>query len=365
MKVAIVCDWLESVGGSERVILNLHQLYPNATIYTSKYNPKEIDWLSDAVVRTTWIQKLPSSLKKFLPLLRAYTFSRLDLSDYNLVISSTANEAKGVKTGHKTVHICYCYSPTHYYWIRRNEYLKTPGFPRGFNWLARLGLKIFEAPLKSWDKHAAKLPDYYITLSSYSRDNIKKYYKRDAVIIYPPVDIERFKLKANPPSRHGFVIAGRQVPYKRIDLAILACNKLKVPLIVIGNGPMHKKLVKMAGRTITFLTDVNDINITQHFQSSLGFIFPSADDFGIVAVEALAAGTPLVAYKGGGALDYVVEGKNGVFFEKQTVASLTSAIEKVIKKNFDYKEISKSADKYSPERFKREISEFVKQVVKT
>src|ERR1700721_3086766 len=332
MKVAIVCDWLENIGGAERVILALHEMYPKAPIYTSQYNPEGLPWFNDADFRTTWLQKLPRSFKKFLPLLRAYTFSRLDLSDYDLVISCGSAEAKGVKTGPKTKHVYYCFSPTHYYWIRRDEYLKKPGFPRGLNWLAKLGLRIFESPLKSWDKHAAKQPDHIVTLSSYSQANIKKFYNRDSDIVFPPVDVERFKLKANSPTRHGLVVAGRQSPYKRIDLAIEACNKLNVPLIVIGKGPDHKKLKRIAGRTITFLTGVNDLNIVEHFQSSLAFIFPNADDFGIVAVEALASGTPVIAYKKGGALDYIKEGKNGLFFDKQTVDVLAKAIEKAIKK---------------------------------
>ncbi|HEY1645845.1 MAG TPA: glycosyltransferase [Candidatus Saccharimonadales bacterium] len=363
MKVAIVCDWLESIGGAERVVLALHQMYPDAPIYTSQYKPENVPWLEDADVRTTWLQKLPTGLKKFLPILRAYTFNRLDLSEYDLVISSTGAEAKGIKTGPKTTHICYCLSPTQYYWIRRDEYLKAPGFPLGFNWLARLGLKFLEAPLKRWDKHAAKQPDYMVAISSYDQENIKKYYGRDAIIIHPPVDVDRFKLKANPPSRHGLVIAGRQTPYKRVDLAIEACNRLKIPLIVIGNGPDHKKLEKLAGRTITFLTNTNDLEIVDQFQSSLGFIFPNADDFGIVAVESLSAGTPVIAYKKGGALDYIKEGKNGIFFDRQTVASLTSAIEKALSKNFDHKQISESADQFSTERFKKEIKDYARKVI--
>jgi glycosyltransferase involved in cell wall biosynthesis len=346
----------------ERVVLNLHQLYPKAPIYTSQYDPNNLPWFNDADVRTTWLQKLPPGLKKFLPLFRAYTFSRLDLSEYDLVISSSGAEAKGVKTGPKTTHICYCHSPTQYYWVSQNEYLKHPGFPLGFNWLARIGLKILASPLKRWDKHAAKEPDYYLTNSTYTQANIKKYYNRDSTVIYPPVDTDRFKLRGTPPSRHGLVVAGRQTPYKRIDLAIRASDKLRVPLIVIGNGPDHRRLEKMAGRTVTFLTDVNDLNMVEHFQSSLAFIFPNVDDFGIVAVEALAAGTPVIAYKKGGALDYIEEGKNGVFFERQTVSNLIKAIESVLNRNFDYKKIEASAKRFSTDRFKKEIEQYINKV---
>lgn len=364
MKVAIVCDWLTDIGGAERVVLALHEMYPKAPIYTSQYNPGAIDWFADADIRTTWLQKLPKSLKKFLPLLRAYAFSRLDLSEYDLVLSSSGAEAKGIHTGPNMIHICYMHSPTQYYWIRQDEYLSQPGFPKGLNWLARIGLRLLGTPLKEWDKHAAKKPDYIVTNSRYTQGNIRKFYKREATVIHPPVDVDRFKLKANPPARHGFVIAGRQSPYKRFDLAIEACTNLNVPLIVIGNGPDNRRLKKIAGRNVTFLSNVNDFNIVEHFQSSLGFIFPNIDDFGIVAVEALAAGTPVIAYNKGGSLDYIVDGKNGVFFDRQTPQSLANAIEAVMNKSFNYQSISNSADKFNSANFKRQFSKFVQKVIK-
>jgi glycosyltransferase involved in cell wall biosynthesis len=364
MKVAIVCDWLTGIGGAERVVLELHKLYPEAPIYTSQYDPSAIDWFDDADVRTTWLQKLPRSLKKFLPLLRAWTFARLDLSEYDLVLSSSGAEAKAVKTGPKTVHICYCHSPTHYYWVRHNEYLQKPGFPLGLNWLARFSLKMLVGPLKRWDKHAAQQPDYLIANSSYTQSNIKKYYKRDSTVIFPPVETARFRLGANQPLRHGFVIAGRQTPYKRFDLAIEACNELKVPLVVIGDGPDHKRLEKIAGRSTTFLSKVNDNDIVEHFQTALGFIMPNMDDFGIVAVEAMAAGTPVIAYNKGGSLDYLLPNKTGIYFERQTVKSLISAIEATANKTWDYSLISEHAQSYSAENFRKNIQEFVEQSLK-
>lgn len=355
LKVAIVCDWLTGIGGAERVVLELHKLYPDAPIYTSQYDPSKISWFEDADVRTTSLQRLPKRFKKFLPLLRAYTFSRLDLSEYDLVISSSGAEAKGVKTGPNTIHICYCHSPTHYYWIRHDEYLKKPGFPLGLNWIARLGLRTLIGPLKRWDRHAAKQPDVMIANSTHTQNMIKKYYRRDSVVVFPPVEIDRFKLPAKEEPRHGFVIAGRQTPYKRFDLAVQACTDLKVPLIVIGDGPDHKRLEKLAGRTVTFLSNVNDNEIAGHFQSALGFIMPNMDDFGIVAVEALAAGTPVIAYNKGGALDYIKEGRTGIFFKRQTVASLTMALEKAMAKTFNYPTIAESADQFSVASFRENM----------
>jgi len=362
MKVAIVCDWLTSIGGAERVVLELHKLYPEAPIYTSQYDPNKIDWFKDADVRTTWLQKLPTSLKKFLPLLRAWTFSRLDLSEYDLVISSSGAEAKGVKTGPKTTHICYCHSPTHYYWIRHDEYLEKPGFPLGLNWVARLGLKILIGPLKRWDKRAAKRPDFMIANSTHTQAMIKRYYGRDSEVIFPPVEIDRFKPKGKKEEpRHGFVVAGRQTPYKRFDLAIEACDKLKIPLIVIGDGPDHKRLEKIAGRGTTFLTNVNDTEMTDHFQSALAFIMPNMDDFGIVAVEAMASGTPVVAYNKGGSLDYVAAGKTGLLFEKQTVNNLAKALEAASTKSFDYDVIASHANQFSVLTFKRNMLNYIKE----
>jgi glycosyltransferase involved in cell wall biosynthesis len=186
--------------------------------------------------------------------------------------------------------------------------------------------------------------------------------------VHPPVEVERFKIKgpAKPPLRHGFVIAGRQTPYKRFDLAIQACDELKIPLVVIGDGPEHKRLEKLAekklpGRGTTFLSNTNDTEIVEHFQSALGFIMPNMDDFGIVAVEAMAAGTPVVAYNKGGALDYVVPGKTGLFFEKQTVKSLASALETAASKSWNYDLVAEHATEFSVDNFRKNVQSFIKQ----
>jgi len=360
LKVAIVCDWLTGIGGAERVVWELHQMYPEAPIYTSQYDPDKIDWFAEADVRTSKMQHLPTSLKKFLPLLRAWTFGRLDLSEYDLVLSSSGAEAKGIKTGPNTLHICYCHSPTQYYWVRHDEYLKNPGFPRGLNWLARFGLRILTGPLKRWDQKAAKQPDYLIANSTHTQATIKRYYKREADVIFPPVEVDRFKQRGKTELRHGFVTAGRQTPYKRFDLAVEACNQLKIPLIVIGDGPEHKHLEKLADRNVTFLSNVNDSEIVNHFQTALGFIFPTnVEDFGVVAVEAMAAGTPVIAYNKGGPLDYVVPGKTGVFFDKLTVKSLVEALETALAKNFDYDAIAEHADAFSTTAFRENMRSYI------
>ena len=360
LKVAIVCDWLTGIGGSERVILEIHKLYPDAPIYTSQYDPEKIDWFTDADVRTGRLQKLPNSFKKFLPVLRAWYFSHLDLREYDLVISISGAEAKGVRTGGNTKHISYIHSPTHYYWIRYEEYLANPGFPRGFNWLARLGLQLLVGPMQLWDFKAAQHPDYLIANSTHTKAMIEKYYKRSSTVIFPPVELDRFKLTGPEQTRHGFVTAGRQTPYKRIDLAVAACAELNVPLVVIGNGPEHRKLEKMAGRSVIFLTNVNDNEMAEHFQTANALIFPTnIEDFGVTGVEALAAGTPVIAYKEGGPTDYVVPGKTGLFFDKLTVKNLVKTLEDFKPEKYNATSISKTAQHFSVETFTRTMRDFI------
>lgn len=362
MKVAIVCDWLTGLGGAERVVLELHKMFPEAPIYTSQYDPVDAPWFKDADVRTTWLQKLPKGLKKFLPVLRAWSFSRLGLSAYDLVISASGAEAKSVKTGPKTIHICYCYAPTHYYWSRYNEYTKNPGFGK-LDWLARLGLRVLVGPMRRWDKKAAQRPDYMIGISSHIQAEIKRYYGRDSELVFPPVDIERFKLNTTD-ERDGFVIAGRQTPYKRFDLVVSACSELGLKLTVIGAGPDHQKLKKLAGPTATFLTGVSDDAMPEYFANAEAFVFPGLDDFGITPVEALACGTPVIAYKAGGALDYVHSGKNGLFFDEQTAKSLKAILKEFSNYKFDPKQVSSSAQNFNAERFHQEMRKTIDKLIK-
>jgi len=383
LKVAIVCDWLTGIGGAERVVLELHKLYPDAPIYTSQYSPNKLDWFKDADVRTGWLQRIPAGLKKFLPVLRAWYFSHLDLSDYDLVISSSGAEAKGVRTGNREIvdsrwvgkifrpwhksptakrplHICYCHSPTHYYWIRYDEYIKHPGFGR-FDPMARIGLKLLVGPLKRWDFKAAQRPDVMIANSTHTQTMIQQYYQRESTVIHPPVDTERFRVTGTSPLRHGFVTAGRQTPYMRKDLAVQACTELDVPLVVIGSGPDHDRLKKLAGRSVVFLTNVSDEEMASHFQSALGFIFPGMEDFGITAVEAMAAGTPVIAFNQGGSQDSVVAGQTGVFFEEQTVASLVKALQDFKPDKFDHAAIRQHAEQFSVATFHKHITKFIEK----
>ena len=366
MKVAIVCDWLLGTGGAERVVLELHHMYPKAPIYTSQYDPNPKlwfgdRWFEDADIRTTWLQKLPKSLKKFLPIFRAFTFRRLDLSKYDLVISASGAEAKFVKVREGARHISYIHAPTHYYWSRYEDYVKNPGFGF-FDPLARIGLKLLAGPMRRWDYKAAQRPEHLIANSSYTKEQIKKYYDRDSSVINPPVDIERFKGYGKPADqRHGFVTAGRQTPYKQTSLAVEAATNLKLPLVVIGKGPEHRWLKKLAGRNVTFLTKVSDEDMPRRFGEAKAFIFPGVDDFGIVAVEAMAAGTPVIAYKAGGALDYV--NKNaGLFFAEPTPESLAKAMNEFSKKSYNHSAIARQAEKFSAGNFRKNVGRFINKL---
>jgi glycosyltransferase involved in cell wall biosynthesis len=196
--------------------------------------------------------------------------------------------------------------------------------------------------------------------STHTQAMIKKYYKRDSEVIFPPVDTDRFKPKSNPEPRHGFVAAGRQTPYKRIDLAVAACSELKVPLVVIGNGPDHKRLEKMAGRSVTFLTSVSDEEIVRHFQTAQAFIFPTnTEDFGVTAVEAMAAGTPVIALGKGGPLDYVIPGKTGLLYEKQTVQSLVKTLQGFNPERFDSVKVAQEAKRFSIAAFHSNIQKLI------
>jgi glycosyltransferase involved in cell wall biosynthesis len=351
LKVAIVCDWLTGIGGAERVILELHRMFPEAPIYTSQYDESKIDWFKDADVRTGWLQKLPVSLKKFLPLFRAIYFSRLDLSSYDIVISDAGAESKGIKFGENTRHICICNAPTHYYWSRYEQYIEEPGFGK-LNWLARIGLKILVGPLRKWDYRAAQKPTELIAISTHIKNEIKKYYDRDSEVIFPPVDLARFE-KTKPIKKEDyFIITGRQTPYKRIDLAVQACTNLKLPLVVIGNGPEHQKLTELAGKNVKFVTDASDSDVADYLRKAKAFIFPGLDDFGISPVEALASGTPVIAYKAGGALDYVKPGITGEFFDKQTTESLETALAEFNPSLYSREKIIQESARFSISKFK-------------
>lgn len=369
-KVAIVHDWLYG-GGAELVVEQLHKLYPEAPIYTS-YCTDEWRQRLDNKVITGYLQNWPfARLRKFLPVLRQHWFKRLNLSGFDLVISSSGNgEAKFAlprpTTNHqRPTHVCYCHTPTHFYWRKYEEYLKNPSFrPK---WLVRLGLRLLVKPLRKRDYAAAQNVDYFIANSSHIQKDIKKFYGRDSIVIHPPIDTNVFKPRpttnpqspTNPPR---FITWGRHVPYKRFDLIIKACNQLQLPLTVVGKGPATAALKKLAGPTINFTGFISDTELATLTAAADGFIFAADEDFGISPVEAMAAGLPVIAYQSGGALDYVIEGKTGLFFNEQTTASLVAALQRFSKTSFQPARLQKQATSFSSERFRARLQSFITDV---
>ncbi|MBP7807137.1 glycosyltransferase [Candidatus Saccharibacteria bacterium] len=357
-RVAIVHDWLVG-GGAERVVENLHQLYPDAPIYTSYATDEWRMRLDDKVV-TGWLQHL-GPLRKFIPFLRILWVTRLDLSGYDLVISSTGNgEAKGIHTSRGTTHICYCHAPVHFYWGHYEQYLREPGFGI-LNPVVRLGLRLLVGPLRRWDLKASQRPDYFIANSSHTAAEVKKFYGRDAVVVHPPVDTRRFKTSNR--KRSGFVTAGRLVPQKQVSLIVQACTELELPLTVIGRGPERDTLRSLAGPTVTIRDDVSDEEMPKLLAGADAFIFAAYDDFGITPVEAMAAGTPVIAYHAGGALDYVVPNKTGMFFPAQTVDSLKEALVAFKAADYDHTLVAKHAQSFSTEAFRTNIKTVISEHV--
>jgi len=362
MKVALVYDRVNKWGGAERVLLALHKIFPNAPLYTSVYHPKKAPWAKVFNIKTSFLQFFPkasSSHESYAPLM-PFAFESFSFDKYDLVISVTSEAAKGVITGSNTLHICYLLTPTRYLWSGYDEYFKNKAF------------RIFTKPvvyfLRNWDKKASRKPDHIIAISKEVENRVKKYYEREVKIIYPPVEIRFKKLgknkKKDAKNKDYFLIVSRLVPYKKIEIAIRACNELNLPLKIIGTGSSYKRLKEIAGETVEFLGELTDAKLSYYYENCKALIFPGIEEFGLVMVEAQAFGKPVIAYKKGGALDIIKDGVTGVFFNKQTVSSL-----KKVLKNFDHKRYNSLLSKNNAKRFsfnvfKKKFKRFIKKNLK-
>lgn len=363
-KVVIVHDWLTNMGGAEKVVLALAEAFPGAPIYTSTYAPEKVPAFKNLDIRTTRLQTVSgplARLHKFLPILRVNAFKELDLSEYDIIISSSSAEAKQVrKTRDGQVHICYCHTPIRYYWSHYDEYKRDPGFGK-LNWLVRLAMPVLIPRQRKLDYSAAQNVDVFIANSTETQERIKKYYDRSSIVVNPPVDTKLFS--PSKERENYYVTVGRQVPYKHHDLAVAACTELGIPLYVFGNGPEHQKLVSIAGKNVTFYTDRNgdasDENLRSSLESARGFIFPSEEDFGIVSVEALAAGAPVVGYAKGGTTDIVQDGETGVLFDEQSVEAIKAAIQSVEKIQFFPSKLNRTAKRFDTTLFITKIRKII------
>lgn len=332
-KIAIICDFLTTMGGAENVVLAMHEAFPDAPIYTAIYNPNKMPAFAGLDIRTSKLQKMPRKLRQFhklFPTMAVRAMRELDLSEFDIILTSSYLHGHQItKTRADQKIITYCHTPPRYYWSHYDEYRRDPGYGK-LNPIVRSLMPLLVPRQRKLDLQAAKNVDVYIANSTETQKRIKKYYGRTCTVIHPPVDTKRF----SPARERGdyYVTTGRQLPYKRYDLAIAAATKLGKKLIVFGNGPNHEKLIQLAGPTVEFRTerfgDASDAEYEKAISHARGFIFAAEEDFGIVTVEALAAGAPVIGYGKAGTLDIVDDGISGVLFDHQTADDVAAAIQR-------------------------------------
>ncbi len=356
-RVALVHDWLNQMGGAENVLEEFVDLFPDAPVYTSMYGPEKMpqsyrDW----TIHTTFMQRLPlvtDHHQAYLPLYPA-AFQRTDLSRFDLVLSNKSGFCHGVRTRNgpsKALHVCYCLTPTRFLWLydqyRQREQI---------GGLLDLCLRPLLALLRRWDYAAAQKVDYFIAISSAVQERIRTIYDRDSVVVHPPVDTERFSPDPSVPVGDYYLIVSRLIPYKRIDLAVKAFQELpQERLLVVGSGRARQALEDMAGPNVSFLGWQPDERILELMRGCKAFIFPGLEDFGITPVEAMSVGRPVIAFRGGGALDTVIPGKTGELFDQQTPERLRQTIELFDGRAYDPAECRVQAQRFSREAFRRRL----------
>ncbi|MBI4039314.1 glycosyltransferase [Candidatus Daviesbacteria bacterium] len=384
MKVALVHDYLREYGGAEKVLESLHEIWPEAPIFTTIFLPDKLpEHFKTWDVRTSWLSNLPllRQLSKLFTFFYPAIFESFDLSGYDVVISSSSGFAKGVKVPKPTIHINYCHTPPRFLYHLPSE------TNRRKVWFLRPILAIFDTFLRVWDFNTAQKVDFFIANSQTVKRRIEKFYRRDATVIYPPVEANsltayslQLTAKQSAPIKSGssfilhpssfFLVVSRLSAYKNIDVAIEACNRLKLPLKIIGTGREEARLKKIAGSTIEFLGFVDEQDKWHYLAGCQALIFASSDeDFGIVPVEAMACGKPVIALKSGGVKETVVDGKTGVFFKgdrgQSVVDSLVQVLQNFDPKKFKAEDCQAQAAKFSKDRFKREIEEFASRVIRS
>lgn len=335
-KIAVVADWVTDMGGAERVLSDILAAFPQADLYTSVFFPKDPSFATGHRVFTSFLQRLPFFGKrhKLVPSLRRHAFETFDLSGYDLVVSSSSAESKGVVTRPGTVHVCYCHTPTRYLWSHAADYLRNPGFG-ALDPVARFFAKGWAHRGRVWDWSAARRVDHFLANSRVTRDRIAKYYGRSAQVLHPAVHLDRFQVRADKGEHYAAV--GRVVPYKRFDLLVDAFNGTGRRLTVVAGtrNAAAMNLVARSGPNIEWVFGANDAEVRDIVGSARALLFPQEEDFGIVPLEAQALGTPVVAYAKGGALETVKEGVSGTFFPEQSPEALRAALDRFEGMRFD------------------------------
>lgn len=357
MKLALVHDWMNQIGGAEDVLASLVDLYPDRPIYTSIYAPDLMpDFYRQWDIRTLWLDKMPGIHHYHQPYLPLYplAWGGLDLSDYDVILSNKSGFCHGLKHDADTLHICYCLAPTRYVW-QLESYIAREGLGQA----ALMALRPLVSVLKRWDFEAAQRVDHFIAISTEIRQRIEDYYQRESVIIYPPVDTQRFQ-PSNTVEDY-FLIVSRLIPYKRIDLAVQAATRLHLPLKIGGKGRDMERLQSMAGPTVEFLGYVPDEDLPDLMARCKAFIFPGLEDFGITPVQAQAAGRPVIAYGGGGALDTVIPGTTGEHFHELTVDALAAVMRDFDASRYDSRAIRAHAERFDSRVFQQQITSYVEQ----
>lgn len=348
MRVALVHDWLVTMGGAERVLEEMARLFPEAPIYTGVVDRSRLSpFLQSRTIIPTFVQSFPRANRwynRYLPFLM-YGMEQFDLSPFDLVISSSAAVAKGVVTRAETRHVSYVHTPMRYAWDLYHEYRELEA--RGLS--KKLMGPVFHY-MRLWDRLSADRVDRLIANSTAVKRRIQKHYRRESEVIFPPVDVDRFHI--DPEAGRYYLVLSRLVSYKRFDLAVEASNRLQLPLVVAGDGPERRALEKMAGPTVTFAGRVDDSKLASLMAGAKALLFPGEEDFGITPVEMQAAGRPVIAYGRGGVLDTVIAGETGWLFREQSVDALMDAIQASERVDWNSEAIRAHANNFRPEIFR-------------
>ncbi|MFA9288797.1 MAG: glycosyltransferase [Weeksellaceae bacterium] len=361
-KIAIVYDWMDSWGGVERLLLELHRLYPDAAWYTSYVDPKSGSWAEKLALKTSFIQNLPPFIRKsrilslpFYP----YAFESFDFSGFDVVISVTSGFAKGIITRPGTTHISYILSPPRYLWGFTDEYVT--------GWKKHISSKLFKS-LRIWDYIAAQRPDVLLTLSDAVAKRCVTYYQREATVIYPPFDVDYWQNLSPKPvtklPKDYYLVVSRLEPYKKIVLAIEAINAMPDKhLVIVGKGRLEKNLKSIAGDRVHFYQDLSDAELAYIYTQAKALIMPQEEDFGYVSLEAQTFACPVVAYAQGGAAETVIEGQSGVLFPEQSLSALQAGLARLPSLSYNVGEVRKSVARFSPEHFRKTLLQVIEAIV--